>query len=363
MIDVQHGGFYGRIDGTGFLHVKSDKSVVLNARILWTFSAAYQLTENPGHKLMADRAYEYFVKYFLDIYNGGARWMLDCSGVPVDERKRTQAQAIAIYALSEYHKVNPFRRALDHCKNLFDLVESNCFDAQKNGYREGMSEDWGREIADNENSQKTLETHLQLLEAYINLYKVWKDPKVKAKLQNLLRLLLDGFLGETGHLNRKFDNNWNLLTDNYSYGYDMEGSWLLYEAAVALGEPATLGEVKDKVMKMVQASLTGLDLDGGLMYEAKAEGVVNTDKYWWPQAEALVGLVNAWQITGEEFYLDKTKQVWHFVRRNMITEDLEWRKRVTKEGRPFTDEDLAGPGKCPYHNGRAMLELNYRLPA
>jgi len=367
MIDVQHEGFYGRIDGSGELHTKADKGVILNARILWTFSAAYQLTDNPKHKMMADRAYEYFVKFFMDRRYGGVFWMLDCTGEMVEGKKQTYAQAFAIYALTEYHKINPFRRALDHAKYLFELLEEHCFDSKRNGYAEALSQDW-QPISDvrlsekDLNATKTMNTHLHVLEAYTNLYRVWKDKALAVQLKNMIELMSSKFLDESGHYKLFFDDNWKLLSDEFSFGHDIEGSWLLCEAAEVLGNETLLERCKEVAMKMVKAALEGLDEDGGLMNEANEQGITDSDKHWWPQAEALVGLVNAWQITQDASYLETLKGIWHFTKANIITEEQEWRWRVSKDGTPYADEDIAGPWKCPYHNGRAMIELNRRLP-
>ena len=47
MPDNEHGGFYGRIDGSNMLHPEADKGAILNARILWTFSAADRVLHKP----------------------------------------------------------------------------------------------------------------------------------------------------------------------------------------------------------------------------------------------------------------------------------------------------------------------------
>lgn len=366
MVDMKHGGFYGRIDGQHQLDVKADKGVILNARILWSYSAAYQLTDNPRFKMLADRAYEYFVKYFIDSRHGGAYWMLDCTGLIKDTKKQIYAQAFAIYALSEYHKINPYRRALDHSRYLFELIEAHSFDPQNNGYIEALDREW-QAIADvrlsdkDLNATKTMNTHLHVLEAYTNLYRIWPNQELKTQLINLIRMMSTTFLYDSGHFKLFFGDEWKLLSDEYSFGHDIEGSWLLFEAAEVLQEEALIGEVKDISMKMVHAALEGMDHDGGLMNEANAQGLTDTDKHWWPQAEALVGLANAWQLTGEEVFLDHLSDVWQFTKKHIVTPDWEWRWRVSRDGQPYEEEDVAGPWKCPYHNSRAMIELNHRL--
>ncbi|MCR4958003.1 MAG: N-acyl-D-glucosamine 2-epimerase, partial [Prevotella sp.] len=43
MKDREHGGFYGQMTGRYELNREADKGAILNARILWSFSAAYRV--------------------------------------------------------------------------------------------------------------------------------------------------------------------------------------------------------------------------------------------------------------------------------------------------------------------------------
>lgn len=47
MVDRENGGSYGRMDGQEVLHKDAEKGAILNARILWSFSAAYRVLGNP----------------------------------------------------------------------------------------------------------------------------------------------------------------------------------------------------------------------------------------------------------------------------------------------------------------------------
>ena len=360
------GGFYGRIDGQGKLHEQADKAVILNTRILWTYSAAYQITGNPKHKLMADRAYEYIAKYFIDFKNGGVFWSLDNQGQVVSDKKQTYAQAFAIYALSEYHKINEYKRAKDFCLRIFELMEEHTYDVLNNGYLEALSAQWGKladvRLSDKDmNADKTMNTHLHVLEAYTNLYRIWPDQKLKGRLKNLIEVMLDRFVNDQGHFNLFFTDKWELLSHEISFGHDIEGAWLLCEAAEVLGDEELIERVNQIAIKMTDAALKGLDTDGGLMNEAGPDGITDADKHWWPQAEALVGLINAWQITGNEEYMVQMKRVWTFIRTYIMDKDGEWHWKVNRHGDIDYQEDKAGPWKCPYHNGRAMIEIMNRL--
>ena len=109
MQDHENGGFYGRIDGQNVLHKEAEKGAILNARILWAFSAAYRvfshLSPHTSHLQdyldAATRAKRYIIDHFIDPEYGGIYWSVDYKGRPLDTKKQFYAIGFAIYGLSE----------------------------------------------------------------------------------------------------------------------------------------------------------------------------------------------------------------------------------------------------------------------
>ena len=370
MRDKEHGGFYGRVTGKNVLEPEAPKGSVLNARILWTFSsAAIHFPEKKVYREMADEAFDYFTRYFFDQCNGGIFWMLDYKGSPVDKKKQIYAQAFAIYALAEYYRATAKEESLQLAMHLFQLIEIHSFDPEKNGYFEAYSEDWylldDLRLSDKDaNEKKTMNTHLHVLEAYTALYKVWKNKHLKKQLVNLVEVFLNKIIDlETGHFNLFFDESWLIKSHEISFGHDIEGSWLLWEAAEASESEELKEKAKHLVIKMAEVTLKGgVDTDGGLFNEGEGNIIVDSDKHWWPQAEAMVGFFNAWQLTKQEAYLRASQNSWNFIKRNMIDRAHgEWFWKTSREGIPSLEEDKAGFWKCPYHNGRACLEMIERI--
>ena len=365
MADDEYGGFYGRIDGKGILHPQADKGAVLNARILWTFSAAARLTGNAHYKTVADRAYQYFSRHFTDPQEGGVFWMLNYLGEPLHTKKQIYAQAFAIYALSEYFLLTGAPQALQSALEVFWLVERYSRDPKQGGYFEAFSRDWQplgdlRLSEKDANAAKTMNTHLHVLEAFTNLYRAFPNDAVKAPLHNLVECFLDKFIDpETHHLRLFFDKNWNLQPGPTSFGHDIECSWLLVEAAEALGDKNLLQKTSHTALAMAEATLLeGLDTDGALFNEKKADGCMDTDKHWWPQAEAVVGFYHAWQRSGDKKFLEASFGCWDFIKRFLKDPEAgEWHWRTDRTGVPILYEDKAGPWKCPYHNGRMAMEV------
>ena len=369
-IDRENGGFYGRIDGHGVLHKEAEKGAILNARILWTFSAAYRVLRKPEYLEAATRAKDYVIAHFYDKEFGGTYWSLDYLGQPKDTKKQFYAIGFMIYGLSEYARATGDKEALDYAIRLFDTIESHSFDRENNGYIEACTREWG-EIADmrlsdfDANYPKSQNTHLHIIEPYTNLFRVWKDERLERALRNLINIFTDHILNpETHHLDLFFENDWTRGAGHLeSYGHDIECSWLMHEAALVLGDADVLKKVEEIVPLVAKASEKGLNPDGSMIHEANLDtGHVDNDLHWWVQAEAVVGFYNIYQHFGDESAFDKAQHCWQYIKDNLIDyEGGEWYWSRRPDGTLNLDDDKAGFWKCPYHNGRMCLEIIERI--
>ena len=371
MRDNERGGYYGKMTGENQLIADAPKGGILHARILWTFSSAALRLQSDAYLAEAQRAKAYLLNHFFDDTYGGTYWMLHADGTPVDTKKQIYSQAFFIYALTEYYRVSGDEEALSKAKELFQLIEKHSFDSLKNGYLEAYSRDW--ELLDDlrlsekdANEKKTMNTHLHLLEAYTNLYRVWKEEHLARQLKNLITIFLQHIIDPvSGHLNLFFDEEWRCKSTIHSFGHDIEASWLLEEAALVLGDEATLQSVRGVVLKIADAAAEGLNANGALINERdRVTGHLDNRSDWWPQAEAVVGFFNAWQLSGKDDYLVKACNSWQFIKQQLIDEQNgEWYWSVSAGGEKDKVNDKAGFWKCPYHNGRMCLELIERIKA
>ena len=366
MPDNENGGFYGRINGTDHINPYATKGIVLNARILWTFSAAYRLEKNPEYLKIAERAFDYIREYFTDKKNGGVFWALNYKGEPLNRRKQMYAQGFALYGYSEFYRATGKQQALEAAKDIFYLLEKYAFDSQYGGYIEALDENWNfiedmRLSPRDSNAPKSMNTHLHILEPYTNLLRVWKDPALIEAQSRLIRVFRDHIINpETKHLRLFFDREWNSRDEGISYGHDIEASWLLCEAADVLGNTDLIEEVKKTADEIVVASYEGLQPDGSMIYETTHNGHINTDRDWWVQAETVVGSYNAWLRSGENKYLEIAEKCWEYIKRRIKdNKNGEWFWGAFADGTPNRKNDKAGFWKCPYHNSRMCMEAGY----
>lgn len=366
MQDVERGGFYGQMRGDGTLVKDASKGCILNARILWAFSAAYRVLGKPEYLKAATRAKDYILQHFIDKENGGAYWELDCEGNPIDTKKQFYAIGFVIYGLSEYARATDDKEALEWAIKLFDVIEEHSFDPKYNGYIEACTREW-KVIEDmrlselDANYPKSQNTHLHIIEPYTNLYRIWKDARMEKALRNLIDIFTDRILNpETYHLDLFFEMDWKRGAGWLeSYGHDIECSWLMHEAALVLGDKQVLAKVEPIVQRVAKASEKGLNADGSMTHEANVDtGHVDDDRHWWVQAEAVVGFLNIYQYFGDKDALQKGLDCWQYIKDNLIDyEGGEWYWSRDPQRNINRKDDKAGFWKCPYHNSRMCLEI------
>ncbi|WP_420401835.1 AGE family epimerase/isomerase [Flagellimonas sp.] len=370
-IDVKYGGFVGQVDSQNIKNTSSNKGIVLNSRILWTFSLAYKKLNKEIYHVLADRVYDYISRNFFDTEHGGVFWELDYLGEAINKKKQIYAQAFTIYALTEYYKISKSNMVLEQAKELFHLIEKYSFDQVNNGYIEAFSEDWSglkdmRLSTKDANQEKTMNTHLHILEAYTNLYRVWPDDFLKEQQENLIRLFLEKFINKDDHFNLFFTNTWENQSSIISYGHDIEGAWLLTEAAEIIGNGELIKLTEEVSVRMAQKFIAeAIDHDGGIINERDSEnGHVDTEKHWWQHAEALVGLLNAYKISQDQNFIPPIFNIWNFIKKHLIDHKHgEWFWMAKSENASSEPLEKIGFWKCPYHNSRACFEMMDRIDA
>lgn len=367
MPDQVHGGFWGAMNNDLQVTPQATKGCVLHARILWTFSTAAKQFADNSYSDTADDCYRFF-QHFFDAEHGGVYWSVQHDGSPMDTKKQVYAQAFAIYGLAAYYRLRLHSDALQQAIGLYHLLETHSLDNKEGGYFEAFSCPWG-ELPDlrlsekDANEKKTMNTHLHVLEAYAALYRVWPHPPLLQSLLHLLQMFKTHILTPQNSMGLFFDEKWKRKDQQVSFGHDIEASWLLQEAAEATGDEDWITWSKQLAVAMARQAIAGIDRDGGMWHEMNtATGHWQKEKHWWPQAEAMVGYYNAWQNSGDEILLHQALHSWRFVQQHLLDSRTgEWYWGIDANGQHLPNEDFAGFWKCPYHNGRAYLELLKRI--
>lgn len=358
------GGFWGEISFDGRKRRSGPRGALLTARILWTFSAAQVRDPRPGYLEMARYAFDDLIQHFLDPIHGGLYWSIGAKGDVLFAHKQVYVQVFGIYGLAEYHRATGSVEALQQAQALFRLLETRAADRQHGGYHEALTSDWS-EIEDDLpdggialGHAKSQNTTLHVMEAYAALYEVWPDPSVKAALIGVCRHLMDRiFDPATGHLRLFFDAAWSPTNTHFSPGHDLECAWLLRRAVGLTGEAALIAQAEAVAMALARSNLAAIQPDGALVYEAGPQGVVDPLRQWWVEAEAVVGYLDAFALTGESAFYSAALNAWGFIKRRLVDRrGGEWFGDLSRTGRPVRESPKIGFWKCPYHNGRMCME-------
>lgn len=374
-IDDERGGVHGAVSNDLLIDDSVERTAVLCARVLWAFSSAARVLDDPQHLNTARKAYDALLADFIDPVHGGVYWTVDAQGAVLNDRKQIYAQAFAVYGLAEYARASGSAQPLATAATLVDLIEAHGADSERGGYVEACARDWGgiedmRLSAKELNAPKSMNTLLHVMEAYTTMVEVTGDQRVRDRLAALTGTILHHVVDQdAGTFRLFFDLGWRPLSDAVSFGHDIEGAWLLVAAARAVRDPALQRRAERAAVAMADAVYrNGRDEAGAVLYEYRpAHGDrparFDHDSHWWAQAEGVVGFLDAYQISGEQRFLRAAEQCWDFIEEHHVDRvHGDWFKELDADRRPKPTSPKVGPWECPYHHARACLEMIDRLP-
>jgi cellobiose epimerase len=363
-LDPVGGGFVAEMANDGTLNSKAPKGLILNARLLWTFSSLYCELADKRDLALAHRAFDYLAKYFYDRNGGGYGWRVGPDGLVLDNSKKIYGQAFCIYALSEYYRATGNAEVLRTAIEICDRIERHAHDVNYGGYIEVLAKDWSPandlRLSDKDmDVAKSMNNHLHILEAYTNLFRVWPDSALAERLKELIRLFGSKMLTSAGHFNLFFDADWSIRSNSYTYGHDIEGAWLLYDAAEALKDEEMQQKASEWVITIARAvGSEAVDREGGLAYEGRGGAVIDSGREWWPQAEGILGFWCAYRISGDKKYAEIAEGLWEFIQRRVVDKvQGEWFWRVFPDGSADPKEPKISEWKDPYHGVRMCLRM------
>lgn len=365
LADREYGGFYGYMGYDLTLEKRAVKGCILNSRILWFFSNAGIFLKDENLLGYARHAFLFLKDHCLDRDNGGVYWSMTYDGKPEDTTKHTYNQAFAVYALASYYDACKDKEALELAEELYRVIETRCRD--EFGYLEAFNVRFEPEENEklSENgvmAEKTMNTLLHVFEAYTELYRVSRNAEVADRLRYILDLTADRVYNrEIGRQEVFFDKTWHSLIDLYSYGHDIEAAWLIDRGLEVLGDEAYTEKLSPITAELTKNIYERAYKGGSLSNEAE-NGIVDTTRIWWVQAEAVVGFLNGYQKAPEHTeYLEAAEDVWNYIKEHLVDKRSgEWYAALDEEGRPL-EKPMADPWKCPYHNGRMCMEAVRRL--
>jgi mannobiose 2-epimerase len=388
MKDAKNGGYLTHFDVKGNDTGEDEKSLIAQARCLYTASSAHRAGYGNGElELFARHGADFMINKMWDREHGGFYWMMDRKGDVKIDRKIIYGQSFAIYSLSEYTLATGDKRGIEYAEKVFDLLQKHCVDSMYGGYWEMFHRNWtlcgpGSEGGD----RKTLDVHMHLMEAFTRLYECSGQDVHRRKLLEDIDLLIKRiihpvyktgipqfFKDWTVAPQIKFNIIWGFdrfsedgqkgnATDNTCYGHNAEFAWLLIHALEILKND--VNEYSDLLRIIFDHTVkNGVDPEfGGVYVEGPhSGGVYDREKEFWQQAEVLIGLLDAYILFHDEKYWNAYVNVHRFVFDKMINREVgEWFPLMTRKGEPIWTH-MGTSWKINYHTVRAMVQSIKRL--
>lgn len=366
LIDNENGGFYGEVDYNLTLDKKAPKGCILNSRILWFYSTAYMKLKDEKLLKYAKHAFDFLCKSFIDREKKGVFWSVSFDGKPLETIKHTYNIAFALYGVSAYYRATDDATAKKTADELFSVIENKC-KAQK-GYYESFTRDFvlndNEELSENGIiASRTMNTLLHVLEAYNEYYLATKSNDAKKSIESILHAFDDYVLSkQEAKLGVFFDENYNTLLKLNSYGHDIEASWLLDKASEVIDDKAFADHIKEYDTEVAKRILS-VAFDNGAVNNENENGIIDKTRIWWVQCESMIGFLNAYKKTRDKYFLDATNSVWKYIKDYFIDkrDGGEWYQNISYDNKPVAGMPIVSPWKCPYHNGRMVIEIMDRV--
>ncbi|MFA7288508.1 MAG: AGE family epimerase/isomerase [Melioribacteraceae bacterium] len=394
VIDNESGGYLTNLTNDMKLMSEQEKMIVTQARHIWTLSKAANFFDDSNFYKMAEHGFNFITEKFWDSNFGGYFQIRNkegelCYKENWGTEKRTYGNAFAIYGLSALYKLTKSDAVLEQTVKSFRWIEDHAFDPEYKGYFQFLTID-GTSF-DKNSEYKTYSTDaiecgykdqnssIHLLEAYTELYNIWKDEKLKTQLAGLLTLIRDTITHPKGYLQLFFDRDWtpvsfrysakeireqNYRLDHVSFGHDYETAFLMLEASHSLGienDKITLQTAKRMVDHAIE---NGWDYEKGGFFD---EGyyfadedkctIIKDTKTWWQQAEALnVLLLFSKIFPNQEKYIELFQKEWEYVKEYLIDhENGDWYWGSLEKEPFYRIKPKGSIWKGTYHNGRSLM--------
>ena len=352
-LDRVHGGVYTCVDRDGTL-IDSTKSVWFQGRFGFICAYAYNNIEANEEWLRASKSCVDFIEQHCFDTDGRMYFEVTAEGKPVRKRRYVFSECFAAIAMSEYAIASGDRsyaqKALALFKQILHFINTKGILEPK--YCQGV------EMQGHSITMILINTAARIREA---IPAVELDEQISLSIETLQRYFIHPefeALLETVGPNGEFIDT--IIGRTINPGHCIETAWfLLEEAKYRSGDPQ-LTEVAVKILDW--SWKWGWDKEyGGLINFRDCKGLPVQDysqdmKFWWPQTEAIIATLYAYEATGEERFLHMHQQISDWTYAHFPDAEYgEWYGYLHRDG------TVAQPAKGnifkgPFHIPRMMIK-------
>lgn len=351
-MDPVNGGVYTCVDRDGTL-MDSTKSVWFQGRCGFIMSYAYNNIEKNPEWLNVSKSCIDFIEAHCFDTDGHMFFEVMADGTPLRKRRYVFSEGFAAIAMSEYSIATGDKtyaeKALKIFNSIITMMETPGFLEPK--YLPTLKSQ-GHSIT------MILVNTASRIRAAIN------DPMLTEKIDKSIHALRTFFMHpefkallEMVGPNGEFIDNINGRLINP--GHCIETAWFILEEAKHRGWQKDLVEMAITILEWSWE--WGWDKEyGGIINFRDCKGFPQQDysqdmKFWWPQTEAIIATLYAYQATGDEKWLERHKQISDWTYAHFPDEEFgEWYGYLHRDG------TVAQPAKGnifkgPFHVPRMMI--------
>lgn len=352
-LDRVHGGVYTCVDRDGTL-IDSTKSVWFQGRFGFICAYAYNNIEANEEWLRASKSCVDFIEQHCFDTDGRMYFEVTAEGKPVRKRRYVFSECFAAIAMSEYSIASGDRsyaqKALALFKQILHFINTKGILEPK--YCEGV------EMQGHSITMILINTAARIREA---IPAVELDEQISLSIETLQRYFIHPefeALLETVGPNGEFIDT--IIGRTINPGHCIETAWFLLEEAKYRGGDPQLTEVAVKILDW--SWKWGWDKEyGGLINFRDCKGLPVQDysqdmKFWWPQTEAIIATLYAYEATGEGRFLHMHQQISDWTYAHFPDAEYgEWYGYLHRDG------TVAQPAKGnifkgPFHIPRMMIK-------
>jgi len=333
-IDRDHGGFITHLARDGRITDASQKFLVGQTRMIYSFATGAELGGQPEWLTMADQGVDFLLRHFRDFEHDGWFWSTSREGRPMDTMKRAYGHAFATYALAEYARIAGDSSALAAATHTWSLMSKYLWDPDNDGVIEACTPAW--EPAD---KGHTMGTHLHALEAVLALNEAVGGNRFWPHARSICDLLVAHAV-DTQHQCGldEFSPDWRCKPERsrtlVNYGHNLEAAWLLLRVHRQEDAPT----YRDTARQFLDYSLRfGLDATHGGVFShgPLGENATVREKIWWVQCEGAAAFLLGYLEFGDRRYWEAFRSVAGFCRRYLHdAEHGEWYASTDEDGTP-----------------------------
>ena len=351
-IDNDKGGFLSCLDRDGSI-LDTDKSVWIQGRFVWLLSTLCSTVERRDQWLeLAAHGLEFIDKYCIDPEDGRAYFIVTREGKPLRKRRYIYSELFIAQAYAAYAKATSDDRIARKGVDMFRLAFKYLDD--------GLLEP---KVAPSTRQMRTLGMPMMAISVGQDLRLVSNDPIIEQKLNQAIEDIEKYFVNdkykcvlENVGLNGEFVDHFDgrLITP----GHGIECGWFILHEAMLRDNDQRLIDLGIKIIDYCWD--IGWDNEyGGIIYFRDAKGLPSTEywhdmKFWWQQNEAIIAMLLAYYLTGEEKYAEQHKMAHDWVYKYMSDPEYgEWFGYLHRDGRVSTP--IKGNlWKGPFHLPRML---------